>query len=142
MNKIIYVYVLKLEQGKYYIGKSSDPGRRIEEHSNSSGSDWTKIYKPIEIIDLRQTLSPFEEDRLTIEYMAQYGIDNVRGGTFCKLKLEDEVRYVLTQMIWTAQDKCLNCGSSYHFRKNCKYILSDKKINDRTAIYNGDVIQL
>lgn len=34
---MVFVYVLKLENNKYYIGKTSNPNFRIEQHFNSSG---------------------------------------------------------------------------------------------------------
>ncbi len=43
---MFYIYVLKLEDKssgyKYYIGKSNNPLRRVEEHNNSKGASWTK----------------------------------------------------------------------------------------------------
>ena len=44
---MVYIYALELKQGKYYIGKTSNPNFRIESHFNSEGSGWTKKYKSI-----------------------------------------------------------------------------------------------
>ena len=83
---MIFIYVLKLEQNKYYIGKSNNPNFRLAQHFESNGSEWTKKYKPIEIIDIISDCDDFDEDKYTIKYMHKYGIDNVRGGTFCQLE--------------------------------------------------------
>ena len=32
---MVYIYTLQLEEGKYYIGKTSNPDFRIEEHLQS-----------------------------------------------------------------------------------------------------------
>ena len=49
---MVFIYILQLEQGKYYIGKTNNPQFRLESHINSNGSEWTKIYKPLKMIEL------------------------------------------------------------------------------------------
>ena len=50
---MVFIYAIKLEQGKYYVGKTNNPQFRIESHFNSNGSEWTKIYKPIKVLELK-----------------------------------------------------------------------------------------
>ena len=50
---MVYIYILKLKQGKYYVGKTSNPNFRIESHFNSKGAEWTKMYKPEKLLDYR-----------------------------------------------------------------------------------------
>ena len=38
----MFIYILELEEGKYYVGKTEDPTYRIESHFASNGSAWTK----------------------------------------------------------------------------------------------------
>ena len=52
--------------------------------------------------------------------MDEYGIDNVRGGTFVNIKLSEKVIDVISQMINGANNKCFLCGNSDHYAKNCK----------------------
>lgn len=74
------VYALKLENNKYYIGKTNkDVVDRYNEHLAGNGSEWTRLYKPIGIVKSQQSSSIFDEDNITKEYMMKYGIDNVRG---------------------------------------------------------------
>ena len=40
----------------------------------------------------------------------QYGIDNVRGGSYCKMVLEEEVKKLIQKEIYTSENKCFNCG--------------------------------
>ena len=43
---MVFIYILELENKKYYIGKTKNPDFRLEQHFNSTGSQWTKKYKP------------------------------------------------------------------------------------------------
>jgi len=79
---MIYIYVLQLEKGKYYIGKTKNPHFRLESHFNLDGSEWKKLYKPIKILELISNCDDYDEDKYTRIYMDKYGIDNVRGGSF------------------------------------------------------------
>ena len=40
----ITIYILSLECGRYYIGKSSTIDFRLEQHFADGGSSWTKKY--------------------------------------------------------------------------------------------------
>jgi predicted GIY-YIG superfamily endonuclease len=39
---MVFIYTLQLNQGKYYVGKTSNPNFRIKSHFNLEGSEWTK----------------------------------------------------------------------------------------------------
>jgi predicted GIY-YIG superfamily endonuclease len=90
-KKHYWLYVLRLQEGKYYVGKTSreDPHERIKEHMQGFYSaQWVKKYKPIEpteILDIGN-LTDSEADKLenyrTLQYMKKYGYQNVRGGKF------------------------------------------------------------
>src|SRR5437660_711566 len=113
---MVFIYILKLQSGKYYVGKTNDPSRRIEDH-NVKGSEWTKKYKPVRLIELLSNCDNFDEDKYTLKYMARHGIDNVRGGTFCKITIPSMHTEVIREMIIGATDRCPNYPS----------IQSDKK---------------
>ncbi len=49
---MVFVYVLQLEQGKYYIGKTNNPKFRLNNHFNANGSEWTKLYRPLKVLEL------------------------------------------------------------------------------------------
>ncbi len=117
------IYILRCEGGKYYVGKSDNPMARYKEHLMGNGSAWTKQHRPVEVVKIIPDCSSFDEDKYTKEYMAKYGIDNVRGGIYATLKLDDFQRETITQEIRAAQDKCIRCGRSGHFVKDCFAIL-------------------
>jgi predicted GIY-YIG superfamily endonuclease len=35
---MVFIYILELENKKYYVGKTTDPNFRIDSHFNSNGS--------------------------------------------------------------------------------------------------------
>lgn len=125
---MVYIYAIKLEQNKYYIGKTNNPGLRLNDHFNSSGSAWTKKYKPIKVLELIPNCDSFDEDKYTKIYMSNYGINNVRGGSYCELKLSKYQLDSLSKELCTISDKCYNCGEKDHFIKECPldfYIISE-----------------
>ena len=66
---MVFIYTLKLEQGKYYVGKTNNPEFRIENHFNSNGSEWTKKYKPLKILEIIPNCDDYDEDKFTRQYM-------------------------------------------------------------------------
>lgn len=117
---MVYIYALQLEQDKYYIGKTTNPSFRLEQHFSSGDSFWTKKYKPITILEIIPNCDDYDENKYTIKYMEKYGINNVRGGSFCEIKLSDNNKITLKQMINGVNDKCYICGKNTHFANDCK----------------------
>lgn len=121
------IYVLRLINSKYYVGKSINIEKRFQVHLSGAGSFWTKIHKPIEIEKIILNASPYDEDRYTKEYMGIYGIDNVRGGSYVTKELDKNQIALLQKEIWGAQNLCFKCGGN-HFVKDC-YV--DTTVNGR-----------
>ena len=115
------IYILKLEKGKYYVGKSNKLNKRLEDHFDSYGSAWTKKYKPVKVIETINNCDKFDEDKYTLKYMERYGVHNVRGGSFCETKLDNDNLKTINKMLDGASDKCYNCGEKGHFAKQCEY---------------------
>jgi predicted GIY-YIG superfamily endonuclease len=113
------IYVLRLEGGRYYVGKSEDISKRYKQHLGGSGSAWTRKYKPLSLVKTIENVSSFEEDKVTKEYMSKYGIDKVRGGSYVEIDLSDFQTESIKTEIWGAKDLCTQCGRSGHFVKNC-----------------------
>ena len=116
---ITSIYILRLEGGHYYVGKSDNVMKRYEEHLNGSGSAWTTRHPPVSLIKTIENASPFDEDKTVKEYMATYGIDKVRGGSYVTEVLTDAQRSVLQQEIWSSQNGCMRCGSAGHWIATC-----------------------
>ena len=93
--------------------------KRYQQHLNGNGSAWTKQWPPVSLERTIKNISPFEEDKITKEYMAKYGIDNVRGGSYVSIELSEFHRTAIQEEIWNAKGLCSNCGRGGHFVKDC-----------------------
>lgn len=135
----MYIYVLKLKQGKYYVGKTKKPDYRFDDHLKSHGSSWTKKYKPIKILELFEG-DKFDEDKYVMKYMDKYGIENVRGGSYSSVKLNNMQLSLLKHINTSTNDKCFKCGKPGHFANNCYVNIdssSDEELEEE-QIYNID----
>lgn len=94
---MVYIYILKLQQDKYYVGKTKYPNFRINEHFNSEATEWTRLYRPIQIIKIIPNCDDYDEDKYTKIYMDRYGIDNVRGGSFVSIVLDSQTIKLLSK---------------------------------------------
>jgi hypothetical protein len=79
-----FLYVLKLENDKYYIGSTYNLNFRYAQHCQGRGAKWTKLNKPIGIIEVITNIQTTENE-LTLQYIDKYGKPNVRGGSFCQV---------------------------------------------------------
>lgn len=122
------IYVLKLENDKYYVGKTQNIEKRMDDHFNGNGSVWTKKYKPISIIEKFKEKSQFDEDNVTKTYMQRHGIENVRGGSYTTMTISDETKKILMKEFATANNKCFKCNNN-HLSKNCS-MSSDEEWTD------------
>lgn len=83
------IYVLQLENSKYYIGCTMNLPRRIKQHfSARGGSSWTRKYKPLGVVKTYKRIPQKYylglEAQVTAEMMLVHGIQNVRGAMFCQ----------------------------------------------------------
>lgn len=114
------IYVILCEKNRYYIGKTDRPLQtRVEEHFNRNGSEWTRKYKPIKVVEQIPNVDEFDEDKYTKIYMKKYGIDKVRGGTYTQLELPEYSLLALERELCTASDLCFRCHRPGHFASQC-----------------------
>jgi len=135
-----HIYFIKLKEGKYYIGKTKNIERRYDEHITGNGSGWTKRYKPISLIETIKSTSYFDEDKYVKEYMAKYGIDNVRGGTYSNIVLDKNSLAVLEKEIRHSKNECMRCGRNTHFINDC-YAATDSNGVDIDNVVKDNAIK-
>jgi hypothetical protein len=83
------IYVLELQDGKYYIGKKTPLNdKRFLEHfemkhvPENNRVSWVKKHKAMRIAYQFFHCSDFDEDVYTKMFMCIYGVNNVRGGSY------------------------------------------------------------
>lgn len=118
--EVTNIYVLELEGENYYVGKTHNINKRYQQHLDGTwGSAWTKLHKPIRIIETLENVIPLMEDTITKKYMADYGVTKVRGAEYVTVTLSKETIAALEKTIWAAEDRCLKCGGKGHFVAKC-----------------------
>jgi hypothetical protein len=136
------IYILELENGKYYVGKTNNLDKRLNQHKYGFGSEWTKKYKFINLIEIINSESNFDEDKYTKIYMDKFGIDNVRGGSYNKIELTNNQKENLMTELRTSNNICYRCGRNSHFIKNCyaktdlngNILFTNKKTNEEIKV--------
>jgi predicted GIY-YIG superfamily endonuclease len=113
------LYVLRLNQNKYYVGVTSNLENRLNQHESLNGSEWTRKHKIIGLISSEPLFSEFQEDMKVKELMSVHGIDNVRGGKYSRVYLSLEEKKLLTEEIQHAKGLCFKCGQKGHVAANC-----------------------
>jgi predicted GIY-YIG superfamily endonuclease len=113
------VYALVLENGNYYIGRTSNLNQRLVHHRQGEASAWTRLHRMIRIHCVWEVDNDFMEDNKVKEYMLSFGIDHVRGGSYSQVELSASQRRVLENEMRTVRNACLNCGQLGHFQGQC-----------------------
>lgn len=121
-----YVYVLELEDERYYVGRTSNFVQRMNEHFSGNGSVYTKKYKPIKIKELIEEKNSFDERDKTLEYMKIYGYEKVRGYAWCREQLLRSPKM----------------NNKKNISKIEKKVYNDTNIKNMYLIENKDIIEI
>ena len=126
MTDTLSIYVLGLEHNKIYVGKSNNVNKRIKQHMEGQGSGWTKLHKPIAPFEIIDNADKYDEDKYVKKYMEKYGIENVRGGSYIKIELDEYQLESLNNELCMSNDLCIKCGKKGHFVKDCTVIICER----------------
>ena len=90
MNPILIhpcCYVLKCEDDCYYIGITHNLNQRLAQHFSGQGAKWTKLHKPLQLIETHYPATRQTEEEVTLDIMREFGWEKVRGGKYCSVRL-------------------------------------------------------
>ena len=97
-----FVYILPLIHGKFYVGTTSFPRKRLNQHCKGEGSLWTRKFIPMKGYSMLR-LVPYDvevglfEDMWLKQVMFVHGIENTRGGSYCQFQLSLGQKEALTK---------------------------------------------
>lgn len=106
------IYVLELENAKYYVGSTAKFRQRIRQHFDDlGGSRWTRRHRPVRVVETHRFVPEKYylglEAQVTARYMLKYGVQNVRGAMFCSSR------------DWTLDDASALVGFLGHYNDQC-----------------------
>lgn len=122
----ISVYVLELQRGFFYVGKSNDVQRRIQQHVHGKdASYWCRKYGPV--VSVHAPITPFKVDMDTWERdetmarMLKHGFHCVRGWQILDgtESLSPASYHTIRNLIIGSMDLCRACGNFGHFATEC-----------------------
>ena len=105
-----HLYVLRLRNKKWYVGYTDRSNiERILEHIEKKGAKWTKTHPPLKKGYLHNFTTPGktrdDEDKYTLRLMKEHGIENVRGGKWCMVKMRRKTIRELESLIGQSNAK-------------------------------------
>ena len=123
------VHVWDCGKDRYFVNKenltglgqsSKEPsGESTLEDRTNQASLGQSSWEPRTIVKKYESVSPFMESAILLEYMSQYGINKVRGGVLShEVLLEDDLIMIDAQTK-QATNKCDMCGSDQHTSLKC-----------------------
>ena len=133
------IYVLECEDGNYYVGKTSNGEKRLNQHIKGRGAEWTKMHKPKKIVQYYTNATDADERKVTDQMIKKYGARKVRGAGLTKRKmskkeidnLNKKIGFTGTKAKKSATPKkktstkksttytCSRCGRQGHNRTQC-----------------------
>ena len=147
---VVNIYVLKLEEGRYYVGKTNHTFQRFNQHATGQGAKWTKKYPVIDLHAFHPNMRDQDENKVTIQMMQKYGVKNVRGGSWTKVKMTEKEVHALESKISVRNNAkkrrqqggmhCTRCGRSSHNLRTCyaRFHADGSVLANRREIGNGD----
>ena len=113
------VYVLELHDGSLYVGRTDNLESRLQQHASGRGSLFTRERGTYRVLEVRHGVANSEEQSVTREMMQQYGVSNVRGGSYSQRTLHEVTEDRLQRHVRQAERLCATCGRNSHSAAQC-----------------------
>lgn len=113
-EQFINIYVLRLENGCYYVGQSINVERRLEEHRQGKGANFTKLNPVLSLIEVLKTetkrmiVGEVYEDFFVMKYIEKYGAEKVKGGTFLGSSRKRQSKFEFYRNWFLEAQECKN----------------------------------
>ena len=85
----VFVYILQLQHGKWYVGITENMERRMLQHMSSTASSWTRLYPVVRVHEVSAVADESKvgvESRRVAELMWRHGVNQVRGAEHCNTR--------------------------------------------------------
>uniref|UniRef100_A0A6C0KVX8 CCHC-type domain-containing protein n=1 Tax=viral metagenome TaxID=1070528 RepID=A0A6C0KVX8_9ZZZZ len=122
------VYVLRLKENRFYISKTNNIKKCYRDHLNGTVCAWTRMYSPLLMEKVIPNVGDEMVDILVKEYMLQYGVNNVRGGRFQDIILDEKE-------LWSAFMYCNHCHIIGHDINICPMLPPSYPLLNLESIY-------
>lgn len=141
---MVNIYILQLEDGKYYVGKTNHTMQRFNQHNDGKGAKWTKKYPMIDLYDFHRDMKDADENRITMQMIRKFGAANVRGGSWTKVNmtraeirsLDAKAKKGRYRRAMPKRRQCNRCGRSSHTDRSCyaRYHANGKSLSRKTSV--------
>lgn len=136
---MVDIYVLECEDGNVYVGKTTKGEKRLKQHIDGRGAEWTKMHKPKRVMQYYTNATDADERKVTDQMIKKYGAKKVRGAGLTKRKmtkkeidnLNKKVGFTKSKSSTSTRKKttttkkktttytCSRCGRQGHNRTQC-----------------------
>ena len=143
---MVDIYVLECEDGNIYVGKTSKGIKRLKQHIDGRGAEWTKMHKPKRVMEYYTNATDSDERKITDQMIKKHGAKKVRGAGLTKRKMSQKELDNLNKKAGfkveskkkqknsvSKSTKCGRCGRSGHNRSQCyaKTTVDGKAVNTK-----------
>ena len=88
-------YILELQGNHYYVGRTTSTTRRWRQHWTGKGAKWLDLHPPVRV---KEVWKGDRERELTLQYMREFGWENVRGSVWCARQIKEPIELWFEEM--------------------------------------------